>query len=180
MKDTQPVRVRLGEFELDLRAGELRRADRAEPTLRTVLPQQPLRLLLMLVEREGEVATREEIQKKLWPNDTVEEFDHSINAAIAKLRKAFGDSANEPRYIETIAKRGYRLMVPVEWAEAADEPLSGEVAVSADGAAVRMQLDLGVLAGRTVSHYRVLDIIGGGAWVWSIVPRTSSWAVRWR
>ncbi len=68
----------------------------------------------MLVEREGQLVTREEIQKRLWPNDTVVEFEHSINAAIAKLRKAFGESASEPSYIETIAKRGYRLIAPTE------------------------------------------------------------------
>ena len=61
------------------------------------------------------MVTREEIQKKLWPNDTVVEFDHGINTAIKKLRQALGDSADEPKYIETVARRGYRLMVPVEW-----------------------------------------------------------------
>ena len=87
---------------------------------RTILLQeQPFRVLLMLVERGGEIVTREEIQKKLWPNDTVVEFDKSINAAIKKLRKALGDSAEEPKYIETVARRGYRLMVPVERVAAA-------------------------------------------------------------
>ena len=68
---------------------------------RIVLPEQPFRLLLMLVERDGEIVTREEIKKKFWPNDTIVEFDHSINVAIGKLRKALGDSAEEPQYIET-------------------------------------------------------------------------------
>ena len=113
MPDTLPARVRFGVFELDLRAGELRQGERT-----ILLQEQPFQVLLMLVERGGEIVTREEIQKKLWPNDTVVEFDQSINAAIKKLRKALGDSAEEPKYIETLARRGYRLMVPVEWVTA--------------------------------------------------------------
>ena len=114
MPDTLPGRVRFGVFELDLRAGELRQGEQT-----ILLQEQPFQVLLMLVERGGEIATREEIQKKLWPNDTVVEFDQSINAAIKKLRKALGDSAEEPKYIETVARRGYRLMVPVERVAAA-------------------------------------------------------------
>ena len=109
MKQTQPARVRLGIFELDLRSGELRAGDQ-----KTVLQEQPLQILRMLVEHEGELVGREEIRKKLWPNDTIVEFDHSINAAIKNLRRVLGDSADDPKYIETLARRGYRLMVAVE------------------------------------------------------------------
>src|SRR5271167_3648036 len=116
MKDTQPVRVRFGVFELDLKSGELRSGDQ-----KTLLTEQPLQILRMLTEREGELVAREEIRKTFWPNDTIVEFDHSINAAIGKLRKALGDSAEEPRYIETMARRGYRLLVRVEWVAAGDE-----------------------------------------------------------
>jgi DNA-binding winged helix-turn-helix (wHTH) protein len=112
MKDTQAGRVRFGVFELDLRSGELCIGDG-----KTVLQEQPLQVLRMLIEREGRLVNREEIRRKLWPNDTIVEFDHSINAAIRNLRKALADSADEPRYVETIARRGYRLMVPVEWVE---------------------------------------------------------------
>ena len=91
MKHTLPVRVRLGPFELDLKAGELCRGK-----LKIILQEQPFQILGMLVERDGELVARDEIQKKLWPNDTVVEFDHSINAAIKKLRQALGDSADEP------------------------------------------------------------------------------------
>ena len=159
MKDTQPARVRFGVFELDLKSGELRRGKD-----RNVLAEQPLQILRMLVERERELVSREEIKKKLWPNDTIVEFDHSINAAIRNLRRALDDSADEPKYIETLARRGYRLMVPVEWVEVAEDRSVQEVAKSAgaNGAAVRMELQPAVLTGRTVSHYRVLDIIGGG------------------
>jgi eukaryotic-like serine/threonine-protein kinase len=113
MKDTPPVRVRFGAFELDLKAGELRSgATTAEAggKSKVVLPEQQFRLLVLLLEREGEIATREEIQKKFWPNDTIVEFDHSINVAIRKVRKALGDSADEPQYVETVGRRGYRLV----------------------------------------------------------------------
>ena len=84
-----------------------------------VLREQPLQILRTLVEREGELVNREEIRKKLWPNDTIVEFDHSINSAIKNLRRALGDSADQPNYIETVARRGYRLLVPVEWLDIA-------------------------------------------------------------
>jgi serine/threonine protein kinase len=163
MKETLPVRVRFGAFELDLKAGELRLAAEPEGESRIVLPDQPFRLLVMLVEREGGVVTREEIQKRFWPNNTIVEFDHSINVAIGKLRKVLGDSADEPQYMATVARRGYRLMVPVEWVEAdAEEPSSGEVSSSDGGAAVGTKVDSAGLIGKKVSHYRVLEVIGGG------------------
>src|SRR5262249_45112077 len=109
MKDLMPQRVRLGAFQVDLRSGEVRGADSAG-----VLPEQPFQIMRMLIERAGEMVTRDEIQKRLWPNDTVVEFDHSINAAINKLRQALGDSAATPKYIETLARRGYRLMMVPE------------------------------------------------------------------
>ena len=110
LKDPAPARVRFGAFELDLKGGELYSAavTGRRPESRIVLSQQPFRLLLLLIEREGAMVTREEIQKKFWPNDTIVEFDHSINVAIGKLRKALGDSAGEPQYIATVASRGYR------------------------------------------------------------------------
>src|SRR5262245_37791791 len=108
-------RVCVGAFCLDLRAGELVRGGE-----RVVLQEQPLQILVMLVEARGEIVTREEIKKKLWPNDTVVEFDHSIHTAISKLRRALDDSAGQPSYIQTVARRGYRLMVPVEWISADD------------------------------------------------------------
>jgi eukaryotic-like serine/threonine-protein kinase len=97
---------------VNLRSEELRRN-----TERIKLPGQSFRILAMLLERPGEVVMRQEIQRRLWPNDTVVEFENSINAAIKRLRAALGDSADQPRYIETLARRGYRWMVPVEWIE---------------------------------------------------------------
>jgi len=94
---------------VDLRAGELRKQGE-----KVVLQEQPLQILAMLLERPGEIVTREEIRRKLWPDDTIVEFDHSINAAVQRLRQALGDSAENPRFVETLARRGYRFFAPVE------------------------------------------------------------------
>jgi Tol biopolymer transport system component/DNA-binding winged helix-turn-helix (wHTH) protein len=111
--DRSPRLVRFEGFQLDLRAGELR--PDAGKSLR--LSEQPFRILTMLLERPGEVLTREEIRKELWPDNTIVEFEHSINAAMNRLRQALGDSGDHPRYIETLARRGYRWMVSVEGME---------------------------------------------------------------
>ncbi|HTV10041.1 MAG TPA: winged helix-turn-helix domain-containing protein [Candidatus Aquilonibacter sp.] len=100
-------RIRFGEFELDVRAGELRQGER-----RVRLQEQPLQILLMLLEHPGQVVTREEICSRLWPNDTIVEFDHSIGTAIKKLRQALGDEAENPRYVETLPRRGFRFIFP--------------------------------------------------------------------
>src|SRR5580658_4426855 len=99
------LHVMFGAFELDVRAGELRKHG-----VKIRLQEQPFRVLLMLLEQPGEVVLREEIRKKLWPNDTIVEFAPSINAAIQRLRDALGDSADQPRYVETVARRGYRFI----------------------------------------------------------------------
>src|SRR5713101_2574890 len=104
MKDTLPTRVRFGAFELDLKSGELHNGDQI-----IQLQDQPFKVLRILIERGGEIATREQIQKKLWPNNTVVEFDHSINAAIKNLRRVLGDSAAAPQYVETVGRHGYRF-----------------------------------------------------------------------
>lgn len=101
--------VRFGPFELDVRAGELRKRGRT-----ILLQEQPFQVLLMLLERPGDVVLREEIRKRLWPNDTFVQFAPSINAAIQRLREALGDSADQPRYVETVARRGYRLLEAVK------------------------------------------------------------------
>ena len=111
--DRSPRLVRFEGFQLDLRAGELR--PDAGKTLR--LSEQPFRILTMLLEHPGEVLTREDIRKELWPDNTIVEFEHSISAAMNRLRQALGDSGDHSRYIETLARRGYRWMVSVEWIE---------------------------------------------------------------
>jgi cholera toxin transcriptional activator len=105
--------VRFGVFEADLVAGELRKNGG-----RIRLQEQPFQLLALLLERPGEVVTREELRQKLWPADTFVDFDHSLNTAVNKLREALGDSASSPRYVETLARRGYRFLGQVERTEA--------------------------------------------------------------
>src|SRR5579859_3768764 len=97
--------IRFGPFELDTRAGELTKRGR-----RILLQEQPFQILLMLLERPGDVVLREEIRKRLWPDDTFVQFAPGINAAIQRLREALSDTANKPRYVETVARRGYRLL----------------------------------------------------------------------
>jgi TolB-like protein/DNA-binding winged helix-turn-helix (wHTH) protein/Tfp pilus assembly protein PilF len=109
--------VRFGAFELDLTTGELRSTETPAPSQKVLLREQVFQVLRMLLEREGKIVTREEIKGRLWPADTVVDFDCSINATIKTLRRALGDSADNPRYIETLARRGYRLMPRVEQPE---------------------------------------------------------------
>jgi len=101
--------VRFGVFEVDLAAGELRKNGS-----RIRLQEQPFQVLQLLVERQGNVVTREELRQRLWSADTFVDFDHSLNTAINKIREALGDSASRPRYVETLARRGYRFLAPVE------------------------------------------------------------------
>ena len=97
--------VRFGSYELDLRAGELRKQG-----VRIKLQDQPFQILAMLLEHPGQVVTREELRNRLWASDTFVDFDHSLNKAINKLREALGDSAESPRFIETLSRRGYRFL----------------------------------------------------------------------
>jgi len=119
MQEDHQLRGRLlfGVFELDLRAGELRKHG-----LRIRLQEQPFQVLAMLLERRGEVVTRGELQKKLWPADTFVDFDHGLNKAINKIREALSDSAESPRFVETVARRGYRFLVEVKVVDAASVP----------------------------------------------------------
>jgi serine/threonine protein kinase len=151
--DRPPQLARFESFELHVRAGELRTRDGVPVRL----PEQSLRILVLLLEHPGEVVQREEIQKRLWPNDTVVEFEHSISVAMNRLRQALGDSADRPKYVETLARRGYRWMVPVEWAERSPALQPGAAAERKTSES----LD-GRLIGRKISHYRVLRILGGG------------------
>jgi len=114
-------RVLFGAFDLDLATGELRSIEAPDPNNRVLLREQVFQVLRMLLEREGKIITREEIKSRLWANDMVVDFDQSINATIKTLRRALGDSAESPRYIETLARRGYRLMVPIQHSESALE-----------------------------------------------------------
>ena len=97
-----------GVFELDLRAGELRKRG-----IRIKIQEQPLQILGLLIECPGEVVTREQIQKKLWNGDTFVDFDNAINSAVRKMRDALGDTSENPRFVETVARHGYRFIAPV-------------------------------------------------------------------
>src|SRR5713226_7093197 len=100
--------LRFGTFEVNPRSGELRKGG-----VRIKLHGQPFEVLTMLLERPGEVVTREELQQRLWPTDTFVDFDHGVNTAINRLREALGDSADNPRFVETLPRRGYRFIVPI-------------------------------------------------------------------
>ena len=139
-------RARFGPFEFDPRTGELQGPD---GTVR--LTRQHSQLLEILLEHAPDIAARDEIEKKLWPNTTFIEFEISIRAAMRKLRRALGDSVRKPRYVETIKRFGYRLMVSVEWVDGPSKiPRSNS----------SFQVDK--LSGLIISHYRLEEIIGRG------------------
>ncbi len=102
-------RYRFGIFEIDLASGELRRQG-----LRVKLNAQPFQVLCMLLARPGELLTRDEISKELWPEGTFVDYEHGLNSAINRIREALGDTAGNPRFVETLARRGYRFVAPVE------------------------------------------------------------------
>src|SRR5579872_3093539 len=104
-----PRVVRFGTYEVDLRSRELRKNG-----LKVRLTGQPFQILTILLERPGELVPREELQKRLWPGDTFVDFDSGLNAAVNRVREALGDSAENPRFVETLPKRGYRFIGQVE------------------------------------------------------------------
>ena len=104
--------VRFGTFEADLASGELRKNG-----VRVRLQEQPFQVLVALLERAGEMVAREDLRQRLWPSDTFVDFDHSLNTAVNKLREALGDTAASPRFVQTVARRGYRFIAPVEVVE---------------------------------------------------------------
>ncbi len=101
--------VRFGLFELDLRTGELRKQG-----VKVRLQEQPFQVLAMLIERPGELVTREELKERLWPAAVFVDFDHGLGKAVSKIRGALGDLAESPRFVETLERRGYRFIAPVE------------------------------------------------------------------
>jgi len=109
---SQPAVVCFGNFEVDLQAAELRKDGQ-----RVRLQEQPFRVLALLLRNPGQSVTREELRQNLWPADTFVDFDHGLNSAVARLREALGDAAEKPRYVETVAKRGYRFIGTVSSTE---------------------------------------------------------------
>ena len=145
---------RFGPYEVHLATGELRKHG-----IRLKLQDQPFQILVLLLTRPRKLVTREEIRQQLWPSGTFVDFDNGLNTALSRLREVLGDSAESPRYIETLARRGYRWLVPVDWMESrsADLPPAipsvapSEVATTPDN-----------LIGKKVSHYRVLELLDAG------------------
>src|SRR5271157_902232 len=149
---TGPARVRVREFEVDLRSGEVRHCgDKIK------LQERPFQLLAALLRRPGEVVTREEMQQQLWPANTFVDFEHSINTAVNKLREALGDDAENPRFIETLPRHGYRFIAPVELVEANDSrPEVGKCLVppkrqGARGKALQKRWVVAAIAGALVA-----------------------------
>ena len=101
--------IRFGVFEADFRAGELRKRG-----VKIKLQEQPLQVLHMLIQHPGEVVTREALRQKIWPADTFVDFNHGLNAAMNRLRQTLGDSADQPRYVETLPGRGYRFIAAIQ------------------------------------------------------------------
>ncbi|MBZ5531759.1 MAG: transcriptional regulator [Acidobacteriia bacterium] len=136
-------KYKFGEFEADVRAGELRRKGQ-----RLKLQLQPFYVLVALLERPKDVVTREELRQRIWPEDTFVDFDHSLNTAVAKVRDALGDSAGSPRYVETIAKRGYRFLGEVEAVGEAGQAALATQAKPSPAAAVSVTAQVSSTQGR--------------------------------
>src|SRR5260370_6769917 len=132
-------RLRFGRFEADLVAAELRKSG-----LRVKLPGQAFEVLAALLERAGEVVTREQLQQKLWPADTLVDFEHGLNKAINRIREALCDSASTPRFLETLPRRGYRFIAQVEevvpLAAPPEPPANATVSATPAAAPVTLQV----------------------------------------
>jgi len=152
--------VRFGTYEVSLQSGEVRKAG-----LRIKVQQQPMKLLEILLERPGEVVTREELRSRVWPNESFGDFDQALNIAIGKLRSALGDSAENPRFIETLPKRGYRFLADVSVVDADTRP---KRPASADG-------DLSGPERKTESGPQVQ---GAGLTLAPVAPKRRPWPTR--
>ena len=158
-----PRIVRFGTFEADLNAGELRKGG-----VKIKVHGQPFEVLTLLLARPGEVVPREELRQRLWPTDTFVDFDHGVNTAINRLREALGDSAENPRFIETVPRRGYRFVAPVETQNSAgsgtrvlgsETSSSGAIRTKAKGAPRSYGIRAKVLASAVVAAITLLVII---------------------
>jgi cholera toxin transcriptional activator len=142
--------ARFGVFEADLDARELRKQGR-----RIRLQDQPFAVLAILLERPGTVISREDLRQKLWPADTFVDFDHSLNTAVNKIRETLGDSAGSPRFVETIARRGYRFVGEVTWE---DRPLSQAATAPAKNPATMQELPA-ARRGLTLSLFALIQLM---------------------
>ena len=139
MEDPSEPRVRFAEFELNLATRELQADGR-----KLILQEQPFQILAALLERSGHLVDRDELRRRLWSTDTFIDFERGLNKAVNRLREVLDDSADQPRFIETLPRQGYRFIAPVE------------------RVGIQSSLTAANLIGKRVSHYRVLEILGGG------------------
>src|SRR5262244_413126 len=124
-------RVRFGVFELDLQRAELRKNG-----VKVKLQEQPLKILQVLLENPGQIVSRDELQKRVWPANTFVEFDQGLYSAMARLRDALGDSSESPRFVETVARRGYRFIAPVTAVPSISDATPGSEKIPTDTGAV--------------------------------------------
>src|SRR4029077_16564055 len=139
-----PRTLRFGLFELDLRSGELWKQGR-----KVRLEGQPVQILICLLERSGELVTRDELRERLWPADTYVNFEHGLNAAVKRLRRALNDSADNPRFVETLPRRRYRFLAPIQAIDAREDvpivpeaPPAEPVLAARDFPEIKDQVDL--------------------------------------
>src|SRR5215467_14620242 len=159
---TKPSIIRFSIYELDLKAGELRRNGK-----KVRIQEQPFQVLAALLERPGAVVTREELRARLWPADTFVDFDHSLNTAVNKIREVLGDSAGRPRFVETVARRGYRFLAEVRAEQdASAQPMTqgSRIEVTAHRGLVRvlfalLQIMYLIFYVEALLHWRALDRI---------------------
>jgi Tol biopolymer transport system component/DNA-binding winged helix-turn-helix (wHTH) protein len=145
--------MHFGVFEVDLQAGELRKSG-----LRVKLQDQPFQILVLLLEHPGQVVTREQLQQRLWPADTFVDFEHGLNSAVKKLRLALGDDSDNPRFVETLPRRGYRLIVPVKDAVSSSTLVTAEVPLATVGAKGRPKYYRPVILGALIFTVAALAV----------------------
>lgn len=150
--------IRFGVFEVDPRTGELRKTGS-----RIRLQDQPFNVLIALLKHPGEVVTREELQQRIWPTESFGDFDHAVNVAVAKLRTALGDSAENPRYVETLPRRGYRFIFPVTFPAQSETAMLAEAPSEVSGSAGKSPTRFGIVVGTLVL---ILAGIGLGWYKW--------------
>jgi TolB-like protein/DNA-binding winged helix-turn-helix (wHTH) protein len=163
-------RVRFGTFELNVRTGELISIGTAAAeagSAKVLLREQPFQILRILVERQGKIVSRQEIRQILWPDDTVVEFDRSINVAMAILRKALADDADHPKYIETLARRGYRLTAPVEWQQSS--AAAQDLLEQQTDTVPRIEGQISEREAKAPKHWRKAAVLGASAVILIVV-----------
>jgi len=168
-------RVRFGAFELDLSTGELRSIEGPHPNNKVLLREQMFQVMRMLVERDGTIVTREEIKSRLWADHTTIDFDQGINSTIKALRRALGDSADNPRYIETLGRRGYRLMLTIEHPESTTGTVLEEDREKSEQPAAQISENAASVQKQVKSHWwKPLVVLA------SVVIMVSAGYVPWR